>query len=89
MKNQSMAKIRRSITRLIKLENSHCGFDELVNKAVDARFRLEELIELELDEAEQRGRRQGMDYKNPFERKINSDLDDEANRMEQKAGTKS
>jgi hypothetical protein len=44
-----MRKIRSKLTRLITLENQHCGHEELLNKAIDARLELEWWLENELE----------------------------------------
>lgn len=44
-----MKVVRRKITRLVKLENEHCGHERLVGLACDARAELEGFIEDEVE----------------------------------------
>jgi hypothetical protein len=51
-----MGIVRRKITRMIKLENGHCGHEELVAKADYARIDLERFIKGEYEKAVQKER---------------------------------
>lgn len=42
-----MAKVRRMMTRWERLENCHCGHEEFVQKAINARLDLEDFIATE------------------------------------------
>jgi len=50
-----MMLIRRKMTRMIGLYETHCGFEGSVQKAVYARMEVERLIEDALSDAFQRG----------------------------------
>lgn len=44
-----MKGLRYRLTRLVRLENEHCGHDEGVRKAVDCREDIERFIEREVE----------------------------------------
>lgn len=44
-----MKQVRRRITKLVKLENEHCGHEPLVIAAMDERLELEGFIRDELE----------------------------------------
>lgn len=50
-KTSVMSRIRRKLTMLIDLENTHCGHDSRIVKADECRFELEKMIEQALEEA--------------------------------------
>ncbi len=44
-----MKSVRQRLTRLVRLENQHCGHDDLVRRALDCRDDLEAFIEREIE----------------------------------------
>ncbi len=44
-----MRKLRSKLTRLTRLETTHCGHEEPMHKAIDARFELEDWLEREIE----------------------------------------
>lgn len=44
-----MKQLRRRLTRLVKLENEHCGHESLVLDAMDERLELEGFVKDELE----------------------------------------
>jgi hypothetical protein len=50
-----MRRVRRKLTQLIYLEAIHCGHEEGLEKAMECRFELEEMIKREIEKIIERG----------------------------------
>lgn len=61
-KIQPMTKIRRKLTRVISLYQTHCGHEGLVKEATFERIQFETLVEGELKSAFERGLNFGVEH---------------------------